>query len=754
MQRSHRTSKRAPKKPSLGGFTCLALAAVLSLLIGTAPAFGADAILSWDANTELAGYTVYYGTISGVYSVIVPVGLVTTYTVTGLNPGTYYFAVTAENTSGVSSGYSNQVSKTIADTTPPTISSVVASGVTASGATVTWTTDEASTSAVEYGLTTSYGASSALDSTRVTAHSRTLSGLTPSTAYHFRVLSVDATGNAGVSADYTLTTAAAPDTTPPAISNTTSGSITSTGATVTWTTNEAASTQVDYGLTTAYGASTALNTTLSTAHSAALTGLQAATLYHYRVRSSDAAGNAAVSSDATFTTAAALDTTAPVISGPTASTISATSAVITWSTNEASTSVVDYGLTTAYGLSSSNVTLVTSHSLTLTGLTASTAYHYRVRSSDAAANAATSGDFVFTTSAAPDTTAPTLTSIAAGSLTSAGATITWTTNEAASTQVDYGLTTGYGASTALNATLVTTHSAALSGLQAATLYHYRVRSSDAAGNAAVSSDRTFTTAQAPDTTAPTISSLSSTDATPTTAVITWTTNEAATSQVEYGPTTAYGRQTTANATLATSHRETLSGLTPGTTYHVRVLSADAAGNRSASGDLAVAIPAAPDTTPPQDISGFTSSGGPGQVTLTWTNPPDADFMGVQIRFRIDRYPSGPTDGELLGDFTGQPNERGQAVHGGLLNGVTYYYAAASYDQSGNRQSTVYTSATPLPQGTAVDQPTTAGGCGMILPSGGDPPGPWQAADLLILAGVALYLMMRRRPGSGYRPASV
>jgi hypothetical protein len=206
--------------------------------------------------------------------------------------------------------------------------------------------------------------------------------------------------------------------------------------------------------------------------------------------------------------------------------------------------------------------------------------------------------------------------------------------------------------------------------------------------------------------------------------------------------------------LVTSHRETLSNLTPGTTYHVRVLSADAAGNLSTSGDLTVLVPAVPDTTPPQDISAFSSVGTAGQVTLTWTNPPDADFMGVQIRFRIDRYPSGPTDGELLGDFTGQPGEQGQAVHQNLINGLTYYYAAASYDQSGNRQSTVYTSATPLTQGSAVDQATPTGGCGMIIPGGGDPPGPWQAADLLILAGVALYLMMRRRLGPGYRTATL
>ncbi|MFZ5863437.1 MAG: fibronectin type III domain-containing protein [Nitrospirota bacterium] len=754
----YRHCQNAHHTPNTPNNRCVSAApwALASLLLCAAPAFGADAILSWNPNTEsdLAGYTVHYGTSSGVYSSVIPVGMVTTYTVTGLGPGTYYFAVTAQDLVGNSSTPSNEGTKIVTDTTPPTISSVTASGITATGATLTWTTNEAATTAAEYGTTTGYGSSTAIDSTLVTTHARTLSGLTPSTLYHFRVLSLDATGNVAISSDYTFTTTAAPDTTPPTLTGISAGSITSTGASITWTSNEAATTQVEYGTTTAYGASTTLNATLVTSHSATVSGLAASTLYHYRVRSADAAGNAALSGDFTFTTSAAPDTTPPVISGTTASTVSATSSVITWSTNEVSTSVVDYGLTTAYSATSSDAVRVTSHSITLTGLTASTVYHYRVRSVDAAGNNASSSDFVFTTSAAPDTTPPTLTGISAGSITSTGASITWTSNEAATTQVEYGTTTAYGASTTLNATLVTSHSATVSGLLAATTYNYRVRSADAAGNLAVSGNRTFTTSAAPDTTPPSIFNLTTTDVTPTSAVVTWSTNEAATSQVEYGLTTAYGQRTVANATLLTAHREPLSALTPGATYHLRVLSADTVGNSTASGDITVVIPSSPDSTPPQDVQNFSASGASAHVTLTWTNPSDADFAGVQIRFRTDRYPSGPTDGVLLGDFTGNPDEPGQTMHHGLVSDVTYYYSAASYDRSGNRQNTVYASASLVSDNTPSSDAPQAGGCGMIIPNGGDPPGPWQAADLLILAGVALYLMTRRRLSPGYRAATL
>ncbi|MFA6004252.1 MAG: Ig-like domain-containing protein, partial [Elusimicrobiota bacterium] len=92
-----------------------------------------------------------------------------------------------------------------------------------------------------------------------------------------------------------------------------------------------------------------------------------------------------------------------------------------------------------------------------------------------------------------DTTAPAISAVAAGSLTSASAAISWTTNEASDSQVEFGPTTAYGQSSALNASMLTSHSAALSSLNANTLYHYRVKSRDAAGNLGVSGDSTFTT---------------------------------------------------------------------------------------------------------------------------------------------------------------------------------------------------------------------------------------------------------------------
>jgi Leucine-rich repeat (LRR) protein len=93
-----------------------------------------------------------------------------------------------------------------ADETPPVISGVSASGITQTGAVITWTTDEPATSQVEYGLTASYGLTTPLDATLVTSHSLPLSDLDAGTTYHYRVKSEDASDNETVSADATFTT--------------------------------------------------------------------------------------------------------------------------------------------------------------------------------------------------------------------------------------------------------------------------------------------------------------------------------------------------------------------------------------------------------------------------------------------------------------------------------------------------------------------------------------------------------------------
>jgi len=100
--------------------------------------YAAQVTLAWNAETDpsVVGYRVYYGTASGSYQTNNDVGNNTTSTVSNLQTGTtYYFAVTAYNSTGVESGYSNEVSyaaTTCQYTLSPTSQSIAASGGSAS----------------------------------------------------------------------------------------------------------------------------------------------------------------------------------------------------------------------------------------------------------------------------------------------------------------------------------------------------------------------------------------------------------------------------------------------------------------------------------------------------------------------------------------------------------------------------------------------------------------------------------------------
>ncbi len=88
----------------------------------------------------------------------------------------------------------------------------------------------------------------------------------------------------------------------------------------------------------------------------------------------------------------------PIItSGPEEDDPTTNSTVIRWTTNTNSSTIVEYGLTEAYGMIvGDSITLVTEHAMPLTGLTPNTVYHYRVSSADASGRRF-SNDRVFVT---------------------------------------------------------------------------------------------------------------------------------------------------------------------------------------------------------------------------------------------------------------------------------------------------------------------------------------------------------------------
>ncbi|MFZ0637143.1 MAG: Ig-like domain-containing protein, partial [Candidatus Acidiferrales bacterium] len=128
------------------------------------------------------------------------------------------------------------------------------------------------------------------------------------------------------------------------------------------------------------------------------------------------------------TKATTLTDSAPVVGA-----VSATSVTIAWTTNMASTSQVVYGLTTAYGLTTPLVaTMVTSHSVTITGLTPNTLYYYMAQSRETESGSVISATGTFTTTTLSSSAAPSVSIMSPANGATVNGTITISASAAAS----------------------------------------------------------------------------------------------------------------------------------------------------------------------------------------------------------------------------------------------------------------------------------------------------------------------------------
>ncbi|MEK7589011.1 MAG: immunoglobulin-like domain-containing protein, partial [Patescibacteria group bacterium] len=186
--------------------------------------------------TESATCRYSVGSISE-YSAMTPFtttgGTVHIEVLTGLTPSTgYNYYVRCADTSpqaNIMTGTPPIIGFTTLtpDTTAPDITNIHTGTINQTSTTANWNTDEPSDSQVEYGPTSSYGSTTSLTLTLVTGHTKTLSGLTPGTLYHYRVKSRDAVGNLAVSGDNIFTTATPdPDTIAPPVPSITTSTVT------------------------------------------------------------------------------------------------------------------------------------------------------------------------------------------------------------------------------------------------------------------------------------------------------------------------------------------------------------------------------------------------------------------------------------------------------------------------------------------------------------------------------------------------
>ena len=183
----------------------------------------------------------------------------------------------------------------------------------------------------------------------------------------------------------------------------------------------------------------------------------------------------------TITAGSGADTTAPTAPILTASGTTQTTTNLAWSgatDNVAVTGYEVYRGTTLLGSTASTT-------YSVTGLTASTAYTFSVKSKDAAGNTSASSNSVNVTTLAPDldTTAPTAPTLSASGTTQTTTNLSWSgaTDNTAVTGYDV-----YSGTTLLGSTTSTTYS--VTGLTASTAYTFSVKAKDAAGNTSASSN--------------------------------------------------------------------------------------------------------------------------------------------------------------------------------------------------------------------------------------------------------------------------
>jgi hypothetical protein len=377
------------------------------------------------------------------------------------------------------------------DGVPPVISNIAAS-TTSTTATITWTTDEAASSSVAYGLTTSYtNATSDLENL-VTGHSILLENLQPNTIYHYVVTSADFGGASSTSTDRTFQTAVLTVPSAPVIVSPGNGSSgIPTITTLVWRRSATATGyRVQLGTDATFTSGVAVDDASLTDTLRAVSGLLPGTRYYWRVNARNSSGEGPFTGIATFVTG--LDV--PVLTSPSngAANVSPTPR-FSWRPVPFATSYrvrvsTDSTLTGTTVFDDSTIVDTTRVG---SALTYGQKYYWRVRAKNTDQTGAFSSAWWFTAGVA----APTLVSPANGSTNvSVNTTLKWTTVPfATSYDVQLGTNAAFTSGVVVFDSLKTDTTRAVSGLSPGTVYYWRVRARSALGAGEFGATWSFTT---------------------------------------------------------------------------------------------------------------------------------------------------------------------------------------------------------------------------------------------------------------------
>jgi hypothetical protein len=271
-------------------------------------------------------------------------------------------------------------------------------------------------------------------SSLVTDHTVKISNLAPGRKYIFTAQSVDALGNIGASEAKSFETAGFPF-----ISEVSMSNITNSSVDISWISNTETNTELEYGLTHNYGQKVGSDiTNFILNHSIRLNDLKPNQTYHFKAKGVSRKGDIISSDDYTFTTLSSFDVLTYSINK-----ISDKSATIIWKTTNESTSEIEYTNTNTKVTDSVRAgEYVKDHSVKLNNLNPGTKYIFKIKGEDKSKQATESKEFEFSTLI--DTQAPIIeyvqtdmALISKGEQNSVQAVVSWKTNEPSTSEIIY-----------------------------------------------------------------------------------------------------------------------------------------------------------------------------------------------------------------------------------------------------------------------------------------------------------------------------
>jgi len=364
-------------------------------------------------------------------------------------------------------------------------------------------------------------------------------------------------------------------------------------ATIGWSTSRTASSFVKYGKSSgSYGEEVGSSTQI-TAHSIALSGLDPGTTYYYKVLWTDEDGNTGSSDEYSFVTNAA-----PYVSSVKFSNVNINSAFVNFTIKSSVKATIEFGKTISYGGTSSLSTSTneSTYTVVLDSLIEGTPYHLRIAGEDEEGNVYYSDDYVFETLPTPKILNLKLQQVSG--MATATLRLLWSSNTLISSIVSYYPTANpERAIDSISLALKKNHEVILKNLNDDTEYTLVIKGKDSAGNESQTETRKTKTSN--DMRAPEIQNMNVEativgvgDSAKAQIVVSWDTDEPASTQVEYaqGTGTSYDQTTQEDSNLTTNHTVTITGLTAAKIYHLRASSKDKAGNIGQSFDTVIITP--------------------------------------------------------------------------------------------------------------------------------------------------------------------